>query len=155
MKKIISIFLMVISLSVYSNPINYLVGDEMPEHQKEARIKYARQTLKDYGLLGCLLNVDKNDSLLRINLQKLISEFSLFGNGKYILDQNEDTLEVIYNPYKSVYDYFDQNKKPYLSLNFEVGEIQSGACFRVYHSDEYQKFIDSQDPYIDPLFLSN
>lgn len=148
-------FLLVIL--ILNNPSHSLFAETeaiMPDYQKEARIKYARQTLKDYGLLTCLLDFNESSSLLKSDLQKLRSEYSFFGNGKYLPIQNEDTFEKIYDPYERVIDYFKTHKKTYYSLTYETGEIKSGSCFAVYHDKEYQELINLQDIYIDPSFLS-
>lgn len=125
----------------------------MTGSQKEETILKARQMLKDYGLLSCLIDIDDKYSHLKDDLKKLRGLYYFFSSGKHVIKQNQDTFETTYDTYKTVIDYVNEHKIKYKFSTLEGVKIESATCFQLYYSAEYEAFIKSQDPYIDPLIF--
>lgn len=139
--------------ATYVNQFKGILDDEyqgvIRQIQNHIRTEFARQSLKDYGLLTCLNKIDNNESALKTDIIKLLSSYGFGGNGKYTISQNEDTFETLYDPYKVVSDAFKQNQTV---SNGTIDETSSAACLQIYHSPEYAELIIDQDPYMDDLF---
>lgn len=118
---------------------------------KRTQFLSARRSLKDYGLIACLIDIDKNQSKLRDDLKILLSQYTNDVNRKYLTPTKIKNNTRIKDPYEAVHDYMTQNKGTYTSRVLEIGEVKTGGCFQVYHSAAYAYFIENQDKYMNFL----
>lgn len=136
-------------LILLANSPFILPSDMMHESILEENIKQARQQLMDYGLIHCLNDIDPQESKLKSDLTHYAGAFHYFTNGRHKIIQNEETFENTHDPYRVIADYFTKNKVAHLNTYKHHAIVESSACFKIYHSQEFKELIDSQDQYID------
>ncbi|WP_322845656.1 hypothetical protein [Pseudomonas sp. B33.4] len=115
----------------------------------ETHIAQARQSLKNYGLSHCILEPFKERSALEKDIALSANAYSLMGKGMHSILQNEDTLQVLHDPYKETRNYvltaYEQTPSNSKYSNEKVVFI---ACLKVYNSEAFNRFINTQDAYI-------
>ncbi|MDD1793135.1 hypothetical protein L4D06_02390 [Enterovibrio makurazakiensis] len=125
-------------------------GCSVPNQTLSVETMAARNSLKDYGLVSCLIAIEPN-SLLATDLGHSKRSLSFMGRGKYKLTQDENTFEIIHDPYSETVVFMVK------AAEKSVGYMKSGAtakslgCFKVYHSNVFNEFVAGQDEYIVPL----
>ncbi|MEZ9525335.1 hypothetical protein [Enterovibrio norvegicus] len=107
----------------------------------------ARNDLKDYGLVSCLIAIDPTSSLAT-DLGHAKRSLSFMGKGRHRIIQNEETLETINDPYSETVAFMLK------AAGQSVGHMKNGetsksvGCFKAYHSENYYEFIARQDGFI-------
>ncbi|MFJ2361830.1 hypothetical protein [Pseudomonas fluorescens] len=71
----------------------------------ETHIEQARQSLKNYGLSHCILKPFNERSALEKDIALSANAYSFMGKGMHTILQNEDTLQVLHDPYKETRNY--------------------------------------------------
>ncbi|WP_339514359.1 hypothetical protein [Pseudomonas sp. RL_15y_Pfl2_60] len=109
----------------------------------------ARTQLKNYGLANCIVEQFKGKSDIRSDINLAIGAYSPIGAGKYIIKQNEDTLEIIYNPYVETKKFvLDAYKKAHAIFKSSGEQNVFHSCLEIYNSDAFDQFIKAQDKYL-------
>ena len=115
----------------------------------ETHIEQARQTLKNYGLSHCILKPFNEHSLLEKDIALSANAYTFTGKGMHTILQNEDTLQVLHDPYKetrnyvlTAYEQIPSNSK------YSNEKVVFLACLKVYNSEAFSRFIKTQDAYI-------
>ncbi|MEO3726428.1 hypothetical protein ABHN98_17930 [Pseudomonas syringae] len=115
----------------------------------EEHTEQARQNLKNYGLSRCILAPFKERSALEKDIGLSAGAYSFMGKGLHTAVQNEDTLQVVHDPYKETENYvlaaYDQTPSASQHSNRKVVFY---ACLEVYNSHAFDSFIKTQDAYI-------
>ncbi|WP_122508536.1 hypothetical protein [Pseudomonas atacamensis] len=115
----------------------------------EIHIEQARQALKNYGLSHCVLAPFNEQSALRTDIAVSADAYSFMGNGLHSILQNEDTLQVLHDPYKETLSYvlaaYEQTSSRSKHSNEKVVLL---ACLKIYNSEAFNRFIKTQDAYI-------
>jgi len=115
----------------------------------EEHTEQARQNLKNYGLSRCILAPFKERSALEKDIGLSAVAYSFMGKGLHTAVQNEDTLQVVHDPYKETENYvlaaYDQTPSASQHSNRKVVFY---ACLEVYNSHAFDSFIKTQDAYI-------
>ena len=115
----------------------------------EKHTEQARQTLKNYGLSHCILNSFNEDSALKKDIGLSAGAYSFMGKGLHTVVQNEDTLQVLHDPYREtrnhVLEAYDQTAS---SSKYSNSKVVFHGCLEVYNSEAFDRFIKTQDPYI-------
>ncbi|WP_417662981.1 hypothetical protein [Pseudomonas sp.] len=115
----------------------------------DSDIDDARIQLKNYGLANCIVGQFKSDSDVKSDINLAIGAYSPMGAGKYIIEQNEDTLEIIYNPYIETKKFVLSAYKKTRSIFKSSGDQNVfHSCLQIYNSDEFDQFIKAQDKYL-------
>jgi hypothetical protein len=75
--------------------------------------------------------------------------YSFMGKGMHTVLQNEDTLQVLHDPYKETrnYVYAAYEQTPSISKHSKSNVVFYG-CLEVYNSEAFDRFIKTQDRYI-------
>lgn len=115
----------------------------------ENHIAQARQMLKNYGLSHCILKPFKENSALEKDIGLSAGAYSFMGKGMHSVLQNEDTLQVLHDPYKETrnYVYAAYKQTPSISKHSNSNVVFYG-CLEVYNSEAFDGFIKTQDAYI-------
>ncbi|MGF1706892.1 hypothetical protein [Enterovibrio baiacu] len=127
--------------------LTLLSGNAVSEASLDAQTLEARKSLKDYGLLSCLIAIDPN-STLAADLGNAKRSLSFMGKGKHQIIQNEETLDTEHDPYSETVTFILNGAEQ------SVGHMKNGetsksiGCFKVYHSESYDDFIARQDAFI-------
>ena len=115
-------------------------------------IEQARQTLKNYGLSHCILKPFNERSTLEKDIALSANAYSSIGKGMHSILQNEDTLQVLHDPYKetrnhvlAAYEQTPSNSK------YSNEKVVFLACLKIYNSEAFNRFIKTQDAYIPPI----
>jgi hypothetical protein len=109
----------------------------------------ARQTLKNYGLSHCLLAPFNEQSALRKDIALAASAYSLMGKGMHTVLQNEDTLQVLHDPYEETKNHvFAAYHQTSANSKYSDEKMVLHACLQVYNSEAFDCFIRAQDAYI-------
>ncbi|MDW6094868.1 hypothetical protein SBX64_20190 [Vibrio rhizosphaerae] len=107
----------------------------------------ARNKLKDYALVSCLIAIDP-DSKLGKDLKYSKRSLSFMGKGEYMIVQNEETLETEHDPYAEAVSVLVGEAKQSRGY-MKNGEIsESYGCFNAYQSKKFNEFIAGQDAFI-------
>lgn len=136
-KKLIAVF---IALVLFSS---WAAGKE----RANQKINQARQKLKDYGLMACLIHIDADNALAK-DLMRAKHSLSFAGLGSHGIVQDEVTLEVLNNPYTDTSAFIIQQAKRHIGTLKSGAKSLSHGCFKVYHSKQYRDFIAAQDALI-------
>lgn len=111
-------------------------------------VETAQQMLKDYALVTCLKKIETKESNLTEDLGRSIGALHFMGQGKHQIQQNEDTFEVIHDPYQATATFL-RMRSEVLKGYMKNGELsESLGCIRAYNSVEFSEFIVTQDEYI-------
>ena len=71
------------------------------------------------------------------------------GNGQHLIMQNEDNLAVIDDPYAATKKYMlDAYQNTPAISKYTDKKMAFYGCLEIYNSDEFDKFIKSQDQYL-------
>ncbi len=114
----------------------------------------ARNKLKIYGFSHCIYEQFKDDvnSTTNIVFSDLLiagSSYHLMGTGMHTIKQNEETLEVIHDPYKETERYFTKIYPSIKGKSKRTGKpVVFLNCFKIYNSKKFNDFIKKQDMYI-------
>ncbi|MED7665788.1 hypothetical protein GXB78_01010 [Pseudomonas moraviensis subsp. stanleyae] len=115
----------------------------------ETHIEQARQALKNYGLSHCVLKPFNERSAMANDVALSANAYSFMGNGLHSILQNEDTLQVLHDPYKETLSYvlaaYEQTPSRSKHSNEKVVFL---ACLKIYNSEAFNRFIKTQDAYI-------
>jgi hypothetical protein len=115
----------------------------------ENHITQARQMLKNYGLSQCILAPFNERSALEKDIELSAAAYSFMGNGMHAIRQNEDTLQVLHDPYKATRDYvFAAYAKTPSNSKHSNTKVVFHGCLAVYNSEAFDSFINTQDAYI-------
>ncbi|MBC8996437.1 hypothetical protein IAI51_07860 [Pseudomonas sp. N40(2020)] len=115
----------------------------------EKNADQARLMLKNYGLSHCILKPFKENSALEKDIGLSAGAYSFMGKGMHSVLQNEDTLQVLHDPYKETrnYVYAAYEQTPSISKHSN-SNVVFYACLEVYNSEAFDSFIKTQDRYI-------
>ncbi|AJO79648.1 hypothetical protein [Pseudomonas sp. MRSN 12121] len=109
----------------------------------------ARQSLKNYGLGYCIVNQFKAKSDLKRDIESAIGGYSFMGNGMHSIQQNEDTLETLHDPYEATTDFVSSlYEKTQANSKHRDRKVVFHACLAIYNAQAFDDFIKTQDPYI-------
>ncbi|MBF6036098.1 hypothetical protein H8F23_22845 [Pseudomonas sp. P155] len=115
----------------------------------ETHIEQARQTLKNYGLSHCILKPFKERSALEKDIALSANAYSFMGKGMHTILQNEDTLQVLHDPYEETRNYvltaYEQTPS---NSKYSNEKVVFPGCLQVYNSEAFNSFIKTQDAYI-------
>jgi hypothetical protein len=115
----------------------------------EQHTEEARQSLKNYGLSHCILKPFKEKSALEKDISLTAGAFSFMGKGMHTILQNEDTLQVLHDPYKETTDYVLTAYKQTSSTSKQSSQqMVFYGCLEVYNSVAFDHFIKTQDRFI-------
>ncbi|WP_223520039.1 type VI secretion system amidase immunity protein Tai4 [Pseudomonas sp. GL-B-19] len=115
----------------------------------EINIDKARETLKNYGLANCISSQFKNESEIKSDIGLAIGAYSSMSKGQHLIIQNEDTLEVTYDPYAETEKYMRNAYAHTSSLSKHSNKkMVFYGCLEVYNSREFDAFIQSQDQFL-------
>jgi hypothetical protein len=108
-----------------------------------------RQTLKNYGLSHCILKPFNERSALEKDIALSANAYSVMGKGMHSILQNEDTLQVLHDPYKETRNYvlaaYEQTPS---NSKYSNEKVVFFGCMKVYNSEAFNRFIKTQDAYI-------
>ncbi|MFJ2287995.1 hypothetical protein ACIOUF_16820 [Pseudomonas iridis] len=134
-------FQLIIALSVLGASGNALAS--------KVDVNSARTSLKNYGLANCISNQFKNQSDIKSDIGLAIGAYSAMGKGQHAISQNEDTLEVIHDPYAKTEKYMTDAYVKDSSTSKQSGKnVVFYSCLEIYNSSAFEAFIKSQDAYI-------
>lgn len=118
----------------------------------ETHIEQARQTLKNHGLSHCILASFNERSALKKDIALSANAYSFMGTGMHSILQNEDTLQVLHDPYKETRNYvltaYEQTPS---NSKYSNEKVVFFGCLKVYNSEAFNSFINTQDAYIAPI----
>ena len=126
-----------------------ILGASVNAFSSEADLTTARVSLKNYGLANCISNQFKSESDIKSDLGLAIGAYSIMGKGQHAILQNEDTLEVIHDPYVETEKYVADAYAKTSSTSKQSGKnIVFYSCLEIYNSPAFDAFIKSQDQYL-------
>jgi hypothetical protein len=126
-----------------------ILGASVNAFSNEANLTTARVSLKNYGLANCISNQFKSESDIKSDLSLAIGAYSVMGKGQHAILQNEDTLEVIHDPYVETEKYVADAYAKTSSTSKQSGKnIVFYSCLEIYNSPAFDAFIKSQDQYL-------
>ncbi|HGM5553604.1 hypothetical protein [Pseudomonas sp. JQ36] len=126
-----------------------ILGASVNAFSNEANLTTARVSLKNYGLANCISNQFKSESDIKSDLGLAIGAYSVMGKGQHAILQNEDTLEVIHDPYVETEKYVADAYAKTSSTSKQSGKnIVFYSCLEIYNSPAFDAFIKSQDQYL-------
>lgn len=134
---------------------------------KSEIIEEARSQMSQYGLLSCLYKYlpehdpkkrnrfnafDEHPAVFEYDIVDMLRKATwLYGAqwGGYDIYQNEDTLEVIYNPYNEVRIFIESlSERLYLNVEHKNDVNPVLKCLAAYETSEFENFVKSLDIYI-------
>lgn len=120
-----------------------------------SHIENARLSLKNYGLVNCLYHGLIKEQDIRVeDIGRSSGVFGPIGQGYYDFLQ-DDELNILHNPYKTIRDFIKKNRK-LVSANMKDGTVNlTYQCLAVFNSSEYLILIEQQDPYITKEYDDN
>ena len=108
----------------------------------------ARNNLKDYALVSCLIAVDP-DSKLAEDLKATKRSLSFMGNGNYKVIQDEETFEMVNDPYNDTVRFLMSEATRSIGYMKDGSSSRTYGCFKAAQSEVFEKFIARQDEFID------
>ncbi len=127
--------------------VTFVAGCAYSPSTVSGQILDARNNLKDYALVSCLIAVDP-DSELAEDLKFTKRALSFMGKGNYQIVQNEQTFETKTDPYTEAVSFLMNE------ANRSIGHMKDGlssktyGCFEAARSDVFKEFIADQDEFI-------
>jgi hypothetical protein len=104
----------------------------------QTHIEQARQSLKNYGLSRCILAPFNERSALEKDIALSANAYSFMGKGMHTILQNEDTLQVLHDPYKETENYvltaYEQTPS---NSKYSDEKVVFHACLQVYNSEAF------------------
>jgi len=122
--------------------------ETLAEEKINNNIENARIMLKNYGLSKCITNHFEENSKLKKDISLSGGTYHFMNSGLHQIQQNEETLETIYDPYKATRNFVYSHYKHYKSIGKNTTTLVFDTCLKIYHSEEYNNFIHKQDQYV-------
>lgn len=110
----------------------------------------ARQSLKNYGLSRCLLDAYPQPGALRDAVAEAVGAYHFMGRGQHRIQQNEETLETLHDPYAALADYFREAMVNEPAQMKQGGANAFAGCVALYNSVGVDELVRQQDDYILP-----
>lgn len=110
----------------------------------------ARQSLKNYGLSRCLLTAYPQPGALRDDVAEAVGAYHFMGRGQHRIQQNEETLETLHDPYAAVESYFREAMADEPAQMKQGGANAFAGCVALYNSVGVDELVRQQDDYILP-----
>lgn len=110
----------------------------------------ARQSLKNYGLSRCLLDAYPQPGALTDDVAKAVGAYHFMGRGQHRIQQDEDTLETLHDPYAAVESYFREAMADEPAQMKWGGANAFAGCLALYNSVGVDELVRQQDDYILP-----
>ncbi len=117
-----------------------------PSHVSEQTLE-ARNNLKDYALVSCLVAVDP-DSELAEDLKFTKRSLSFMGRGNYRIVQNEETFETKHDPYTESVNFLMDEANRSIGYMKDGSSSKTYGCFKAARSHGFEEFIASQYEFI-------
>lgn len=118
--------------------------------QAEYYVDKARKKLKNYGLARCIHREFLEDSDAKKDIGVSIGAYGFLGRGMYFIEQNEETLKTLHDPYNATMHYYlyayDRTHVTSMLSNKKIVVL---TCLDIYNSKELDLFIITQDKYMD------
>ncbi|WP_325890889.1 hypothetical protein [Grimontia sp. NTOU-MAR1] len=112
------------------------------------QILEARNNLKDYALVSCLIAIDPESKLAKdLNFTK--RALSFMGKGDYRIVQNADTFETENDPYTEAVNILISEANRSIGYMKDGSSSRTYGCFNAAKSDVFDEFIVSQDEFIE------
>ena len=113
-------------------------------------ISGARVSLKNYGLAHCLAKQFSEDSAMRKDISRSLGAYHFSGRGLHIILQNEDTFDILYDPYKETEKFVEGRYSLTSSVSKRSNKKMLFMLVLVFTIlKNTKKFIVEQDKYIE------
>ncbi|AZC95290.1 hypothetical protein [Pseudomonas chlororaphis] len=114
-----------------------------------ADLPKAREMLKNYGLANCIDSQFKEPSAIKEDISLAIGAYSFMGKGMHMIVQNEDTQEVLHDPYAATEKFIlDAYQKTSALSKHSDQKMVFYGCLDVYNSQAFDAFVRTQDQYV-------
>ncbi len=105
--------------------------------------------LKNYGLANCIDSQFKEPSAIKEDISLAIGAYSFMGKGMHMIVQNEDTQEVLHDPYAATEKFIlDAYQKTSALSKYSDQKMVFYGCLDVYNSQAFDAFVRTQDQYV-------
>lgn len=109
----------------------------------------ARQVLSHYALASCLADAYPSEPGFTEDAQAAVGAYHFLGQGAHRIVQDEDTLEVLHDPYAAVREYILRQAAAEPAVMKQGGDNAFASCLQVLSSSEFETLVRDQDSYID------
>lgn len=112
------------------------------------QIHQARQSLTHYALASCLAEAYPAAPGFTDDAKRAAGAYHFMGRGAHRPLQDEDTLEVLHDPYAAVKQYILQAAADEPAVLKHGGTNAFAGCLQVLSTPEFQALVQEQDGYI-------
>lgn len=112
-------------------------------------VAHARRMLSHYALASCLADAYPSEPGFTEDAQAAVGAYHFLGQGAHRIVQDEDTLEVLHDPYAAVREYILRQAAAEPAVMKQGGDNAFASCLQVLSSSEFETLVGDQDSYID------
>lgn len=113
-----------------------------------AEVQQARLSLSSYALAQCLREAYPQEPRFTDDIKAAASAHHFMGRGRHRIAQNEDTFEVVHDPYALVSGYMLERSASEPVMMRQGGENPFASCLQILWSPEFEALVREQDSYI-------
>lgn len=111
-------------------------------------VQQARQSLSSYALAQCLREAYPQEPRFTDDVKGAVAAYHFMGRGGHRIAQDEDTLEVVHDPYARVSGYMLERAASEPVMMRQGGENPFASCLQILWSAEFEALVKEQDSYI-------
>ena len=108
----------------------------------------ARQMLSHYALATCLAEAYPEEPRFTDDARRAAGAYHFMGRGAHRIVQDEDTLDVVHDPYATVKEYILQAVTAEPAIMKQGGANAVAGCLQAVSTAEFQALVRDQDGYI-------
>lgn len=112
------------------------------------QVHQARQSLSNYALASCLADAYPAEPGFTDDVKGAAGAYHFMGRGAHRIVQDEETLEVLHDPYAAVKEYILQAVADKPAVMKHGGTNAFAGCLQVLSTPEFQALLQQQDGYI-------
>lgn len=114
------------------------------------QVKKARESLKNYGLVNCIASQFTESSAIGADLAATSGAYHFMGKGMHIIVQDEGSLITRHDPYQATKVFVAVAYGASHNISkLSTKKLVFHRCLKIFNSPEYDRFIASQDRYIE------
>lgn len=111
-------------------------------------VQQARQSLSGYALAQCLHEAYPQEPRFTVDAKQAAGAWHFMGRGQHRIVQDEQTLEVLHDPYALISEYILERSAREPALMKRGEENSFASCLQILWSSDFETLVREQDSYI-------
>ena len=112
------------------------------------KVQQSRQSLSSYALAQCLHEAYPQEPRFTADAKQAAGAWHFMGRGQHRIVQDEQTLDVLHDPYAAVSEYILKRSVREPAVMKRGAENSFASCLQILWSSNFEALVREQDRYI-------